>query len=147
MTRVSKVPLKEKVYKDILETFWGVIINLDDEAVTEEFLNVFLSSAEKTMLAKRLAIAVMLEVGVDYKSISDALKVSTATIRDVGYKLGNPKFKEFIRRFADRFKEEKREMSWLEAFLGAKTNMKARAKLLGGRPLQSIDKLKCRVIL
>jgi len=132
MTRVSRFPLKEKVYNEIIETLWEVVTDLDREEDVERFFSVFLSKAEKIMLAKRLAIAVMLEAGIDYLEISEKLKVSTGTIRDVSYKLSDEGFRKIVGEFTERFKSRKKEMSWLEAALGAKTNVKARARLFGG---------------
>ena len=132
MTRVSRIPLRGKTYSQITQIFWEVISELANEEAAEEFLNVFLSKAEKTMLAKRLAVAVMLLAGLGAVEISNSLKVSTGTIRDVNYKLADIRFKQIIEKFTEKFRSEKRGLSWLDAVLGSKSDMKARAKLLSG---------------
>jgi len=132
MTRVSKKPLKENTFNEIIDTLWEVVAELDDKELAGDFLKIFLSKAEKVMLAKRLAIAVMIQSGFGPIDISQTLKVSTATVRDVSYKLEKEEFGKVTKKFMSKFKSEKHEMSWLEAVLTAKTSMKARARVYRG---------------
>ncbi len=128
MTRVSKNPIKQKTFTKIFSTFYEMIVDLHDKQEVKAVFEVFLSKAEKVMLAKRLAIAVMLKEGVDYRSISQELKVSTATIREINSKLEVKSFNAFISKVTKQFDKNK-QTSWLEAALKAKTDMKARGKL------------------
>ncbi|OGG14035.1 hypothetical protein A3D77_00815 [Candidatus Gottesmanbacteria bacterium RIFCSPHIGHO2_02_FULL_39_11] len=48
-----------------------------------EFMNSLLTSTEKVMLSKRLAIAYLLSKGHTYRDINQILKVSNPTIRSV----------------------------------------------------------------
>ena len=128
MTRVSKNPIKQETFTKIFSTFYEMIVDLHDKQEVKAVFEVFLSKAEKVMLAKRLAIAVMLKEGVDYRSISQELKVSTATIREINSKLEVKSFNAFISKVTKQFDKNKRT-SWLEAALKAKTDMKARGKL------------------
>ncbi len=49
----------------------------------QNFINDLLTPAEKTMLAKRLAISVLRTKGYNYRDISERLKVSTSTVLSV----------------------------------------------------------------
>lgn len=128
MTRVSKNPIKQETFIKILSSFYEMIVDLRSRQEVKGVFEVFLSKAEKIMLAKRLAIAVMLNKGVDYRSISQELKVSTATVREINSKLELKSFQVFISKVVKQIDKNK-QMSWLEAALKAKTGLKARGKL------------------
>lgn len=80
MTRVSKRPLRKDLEERMFHIFWQSFIELKNEKDVVEFLEDLLSPAEKIMLAKRLAIVLLLEKGWGYDEISSTLKVSTTTI-------------------------------------------------------------------
>lgn len=80
MPQISRFPLKPKIAKEITNSLWWVVANLRTEDEVSKFLGDLLTTTEKTMLAKRLAVALMLEKGFTYWQIRDTLKVSTATI-------------------------------------------------------------------
>lgn len=59
-------------------------------------LTDFLTETELQVLAKRLAIAVMLQEGLSYQEIKSQLQVSTATISFVADHLSEPGFQHLI---------------------------------------------------
>lgn len=83
MTRISRRPLRKELEVRMFEIFWQCFADLKSPKEVFEFFEAFVSPAEKVMLAKRLAIAVLLEKGWDYQSISSAVKVSTSTVNSV----------------------------------------------------------------
>lgn len=83
MTQVSKHPLSKAIYERIFEIFIKSIVSIKDKKEAEDFLNDFLTPTERIMLAKRLAIAVLLTKDYDYNQIHKLLHVSTATIGGV----------------------------------------------------------------
>lgn len=80
MTQVSKYPISKAVEQRIFEMFFKTIVNLKNSEDVASFLEEFLTPTEKMMLAKRLAIAVMLSKGYDYHAIRQTLRVSSPTI-------------------------------------------------------------------
>lgn len=66
MTQVSKYPVHRDVEKRMFEIFKTTISNLKHSEEIEDFLEDFLSPVEKIMLAKRLAIAVLLAKNYTY---------------------------------------------------------------------------------
>lgn len=80
MSQVSKYPLAKSTQNRLYQLFWQTIADLKESLKVEEFFNDLLTPTEKVMLAKRLAITVMLLKGYDYFSIRKALKVSPSTI-------------------------------------------------------------------
>ena len=83
MTQVSKRKLHPSTEEKIYNTFWEAISQLKSEKEIRLFLNDLLSPTEKTMLAKRLAIAALIMKGYTYDDIKDLLKVSQETIAKV----------------------------------------------------------------
>ncbi len=83
MTQVSKYPIREDVYQRILNIFLKTLINIQREDEALEFISEFLTPTEKIMLAKRLAIALLLKKGYDYQAIKAILRVSQGTVTHV----------------------------------------------------------------
>ncbi len=78
------------------------------------FINDLLSPVERVMLAKRLAVAVLLTKGYDYKTIKDTVKVSQETISKVSITLNaNIGYKLTIAKIA---KSEANREFWEEIF-------------------------------
>lgn len=86
MTRVSRRPLRKDIEERMFQIFWQAFAELKNENDVFDFLEDLLSPAEKIMLAKRLAVAVLLEKGWTYPEISSTLKVSTATVNTIKQK-------------------------------------------------------------
>nr|MBI5456016.1 hypothetical protein [Candidatus Levybacteria bacterium] len=80
MTHVSKKQLNKKAEKELLHNFNLVLADIKQEDEMEYFLNSLLSSTERLMLAKRLAIVILLKEGVPHISIASALNVTEATV-------------------------------------------------------------------
>lgn len=83
MAQVSKRFLHKKVEERILDLFWTSLSSLSTKQKVALFLDDLLTSTEKLMLSKRLAIAFMLMKGHGYPAINDRLKVSDPTIWNV----------------------------------------------------------------
>lgn len=81
--QVSKNPLSPKISREIENSFWWILTNLQKEEEVKKFLNDFLSPTEKIMLIKRLAIAMLLLKGYTYRNIREILKVSYPTINHI----------------------------------------------------------------
>lgn len=80
MTQVSRFRLREDIQKRINELLAEVLLGIKDKSELELFLEDFLSPIEKTVLSKRLAIAILLAKGNDYANIARVLKVTPTTI-------------------------------------------------------------------
>ena len=80
MVRIWPYQLKPEAFEKVLNGFDEVLGNNRGK---EEFNNILfdlLSPAERIMLAKRIAIIFLLMKNIDYKTISEVLKVSTTTV-------------------------------------------------------------------
>jgi uncharacterized protein YerC len=80
MTHVSRWKLPDGVLQQIIDSFLYVLTDIKDKRVMAEFLDSFLSKTEKTMLAKRLAIAFLLTEQVEETKIAETLHVTQATV-------------------------------------------------------------------
>jgi len=112
MSQVSKYPISRDVYETISEALSKTIINLRTKSQVIQFFEEFLSPTERIMLAKRLAIGLLLAKEYSYREIRKILRVSTTTIGDAAllYKYGNS-YREVILKL---LKDEKMEEFWLK---------------------------------
>jgi len=83
MTQVSKHPISKAVEERIFEIFSEAVRDLKNPAEIREFFSDFLSPTEQIMLAKRLAISVLLAKEYSYEDIKKILRVSPPTISRV----------------------------------------------------------------
>lgn len=108
MTKISRKRLESQVEKRIYEIFSETIVSLDNPQKVEEFFNELISPTEKLMLAKRLAIAILLEKGYTYEDIISVLKVSRTTIQSVSlwYKFRGIGYKKAVDKYINRIKKQ-----------------------------------------
>lgn len=83
MSKISRRYLNKELESKIYEVFLKTIVDIKTIAEAKNFIEDLLSPAEKIMLIKRLAIAVLLTKGKTYEYIDHTLKVSRATIMTV----------------------------------------------------------------
>jgi TrpR-related protein YerC/YecD len=81
--QVSKTKLNAQVEKQIYEIFYQTIADLKRKEDVKIFIRDFFTKTERSVITKRLAIAMYLEKRRSYKQIKKALKVSSATIANI----------------------------------------------------------------
>lgn len=111
MTQISKYPISKAVETRIFEIFSKTIANLKLQSDIYDFLEDFLTPTEKMMLAKRLAVALLLTKGYDYREIRKTLKVGFPMIANVNIWL-KYKGKGYKKVIDWILKEEKIEEFW-----------------------------------
>lgn len=106
MSQISKYPISKQIADRIFEIFLNTLVNIKSKDDADEFISDLLTPTEKIMLAKRLAIAFLLEKNYDYRSIQKLIRVSTGTIASVNLSLhlGSVGYKKLISKIV---KEEK----------------------------------------
>ncbi|OGD89343.1 hypothetical protein A3J17_03655 [Candidatus Curtissbacteria bacterium RIFCSPLOWO2_02_FULL_40_11] len=87
MSRVSKKVLNRQIEEQMFETLWESVSQVKNKEDVKLFLGDLLSPVERIMVAKRLAIAVMLLKGHNYETIIDILRVSNETISKIALAL------------------------------------------------------------
>jgi uncharacterized protein YerC len=87
MTQVSKIPLRKEVEKRVYEILMISIAQAKASDTVQKLLDDLLSPTERLMLAKRLAIALLLLKKYDQRVISRWLKVSLTTVSKVSLTL------------------------------------------------------------
>lgn len=80
MPHVSKNKLDQNTLYKISEKLFQTVKHLKHEKEVSQFFNDLLTKTERIMLAKRLAIVIMLESQYPFRVISRALKVSESTV-------------------------------------------------------------------
>jgi uncharacterized protein YerC len=98
---VSAKQLSRKHTQQIHSDLTTVMAHLHGEKEVAQFLENFLTETEYTILAKRLAIAVLLSAGKSYQEIKTTLNVSTATISSVAEHKETPGFKLALQKITD----------------------------------------------
>jgi Trp operon repressor len=83
MAQVSKNKLDPILYEQIFCLFPRVVKSLVAKGQSTHLIEAFLTNTERIVIAKRVAIAFMLNKHYTYREISAKLKVSTSTIIDV----------------------------------------------------------------
>lgn len=98
MSQVSKYPISKQISDRIFEIFLNTFVNIRTNEEADEFISDLLTPTEKIMLAKRLAIAFLLEKNYDYRTIQKIIRVSTGTIAFVNLSLhhGSTGYKKLI---------------------------------------------------
>ena|SRR3989338_6758252 len=111
MSQVSKYPIHKSVEKRMFEIFKSTISTLKDAQDIDDFLEDFLSPIEKIMLAKRLAIAVLLAKNYTYPSISEILRVTPSTIATVSLSLkySGKGYKRMVQKILS---DERKDQFW-----------------------------------
>ena len=101
MPQVSRIPLNKRLEAEILENLELVMAKLSHKEDMKGFLFSLLTRTEKLMLAKRLAIVILLREGISHSNVAASLKVTRATVsrieligeaRGEGFKLALKKY-------------------------------------------------------
>lgn len=111
MSQLSKVPIRRDLEEQVFGLFSSTIVSMNDKGELEDFFSDLLSPIERLMLAKRLAIALMLEKDYTYPMIGKALRVTPTTIASVSMQLryAGKGYKKIVEKI---IAEEKFEGFW-----------------------------------
>jgi uncharacterized protein YerC len=140
MPRASTRPVNENIKGELQDNFALLISSLTSPRDIQQFFETFLTSEEKTMLTKRLMLHLMLENRYTALEIAAVLGLSRDTVRihKLVWISGGDVYKSIIAKLASKrktsqfWKSVETILRPLEYALQAKSNMKARAKLLSG---------------
>ncbi|GAG17297.1 unnamed protein product [marine sediment metagenome] len=103
MPHISKKKLEPRVLKQILYFFKAIMADLKTDEGAAAFLNSLLTNTEKLMLAKRLAMVVLIKEGISDSKIVETLKTTHATVEKMklmldktmgGYQIGLKKLEK-----------------------------------------------------
>ena len=87
MPHVSKYKLEKDILNTILKDLYTVLVRIEKKKHAGHFLDSILTPTEKIMIAKRLAIALMLLEEYPFRIIGKTLKVSEATVSTIKERL------------------------------------------------------------
>ncbi len=118
MAQISRYPISKEIYQRCWEVFVKTLINIHSSQDAQQIIEDLLTPTERIMLVKRLAIALLLAKGYEYREIGQILKVSFPTVALVsksfkygngGYRkaveqiLSDEKLREFFNQAAQKF--------------------------------------------
>ena len=116
MPHVSKKQMDTRVFKQILYFFKVIMADLETEGEVAAFLNSLLTRTEEVMLAKRLAMVVLLLENVPESKITETLKTTYATVEKMRLMLDRklPGYQIGVRKLKKRENWQKLKKSLLE---------------------------------
>lgn len=117
MTHISKFKMKDRVKQRISANLANALLE-SGVAQGRAMLDTLLTPTERIMLAKRLAIIVMLEREYSYYRIMKTLKVSTSTIKRLHRNLETGQYR-FVQRALGKKSSSLTFLELLEVFLAA----------------------------
>lgn len=138
MPRVSKYTLPLREVEQLSQHFSSLIASLHKETQIEKFLDEFLTREEKNMLAKRLALFIMLKQNEPASAIKATLHFSRETVR-IYQQQFITKSNEFHATLSHLLRMEKVKEFFMQSgqvlhtLVTAKTNMQSRSKILSGK--------------
>lgn len=112
MTQVSRRPVSQKLSERMFELLAKSITKLRDQKTVSVFLEDFFTPTEKIMMAKRIAMALLLSRGWQHDAISHYLKVSTSTVAILKNRL-----KTTGQGYAHIIKEIESDQEWEQIWL------------------------------
>lgn len=118
MVRISEKRVKKEIFVRILDQLFDYVVGVKTKSESKRFLNEFFTPSEKIMLAKRLALIVMLKRGYSFTAIRKTLKMSESTIAKFWRLLRQSKF-SFIQEKELAKKKKKEFWETLEKILNA----------------------------
>lgn len=109
MPRVSKRPVKHNILEKISEQLISYIASIKTRRKSELFLTELCTEEERLVLAKRLAIVVMLEHNYSYVTIQKTLSVSPATIARIAEEKDRGRFRYIEKQCGTRYRPKSGE--------------------------------------
>jgi len=85
MPHVSKIKLNDKSQKALIKNLELILTKINKSENMKYFLEALLTPTEKLMLAKRIAIVVLLKEGFSESDIANALHVTRETVSRMQY--------------------------------------------------------------
>lgn len=138
MPRASKRPVNQSVQAELQENFSFLISSLSASADIQHFFETFLTEEEKIMLSKRLMLHLMILNAYSITEVASVLRVSNETVYKHSHivRMADSIYKSVVAKISKRrkikefWKQVENILRPVGLMLQAKTNMKARAKLL-----------------
>jgi len=87
MAQVSKKSMEQNIEEAVSDLFLKGISEVNDRTEAAFLMQDLLTSTEKSIISKRLAVAFMLRRGYDQRTIAKVLNVSTPTVWRMNEKL------------------------------------------------------------
>jgi len=116
MPHVSKKRIKKEVATELADQFLTFLSITQSKAEARILANELLSQTERVMLAKRLAIVVLLVRGYSFTQIGESLGVTPQTITRVWKSLKDGKYQKIARYARERTRHFKQE-AFMDAFI------------------------------
>lgn len=112
MPHVSRKKLDEKTFEKIFRKLIAVLERAQNQKKLTPLLGELFTETEKTMLAKRLAVVLMLSGDTPQHRISEALFVSPSTVTRLSFDIEIGKY-DLIRSISKKDRVDLEKVIWL----------------------------------
>ena len=85
MPQVSRIKLDKKAEKQLIDTLELIFSKVSKKDEMNSFLSSLLTPTEKLMLAKRIAVVVLLNEGLNDSQIASSLNITRITVSKMRY--------------------------------------------------------------
>ncbi|MBI4059544.1 hypothetical protein HY406_00595 [Candidatus Giovannonibacteria bacterium] len=137
MPHLSSKRVKKDVFEQMTNEFINAVAELKSKEEIKGFLRELLTPTERVMLAKRLAIILMLKKGYSFKIVEKTLKISSSTSLRFW---GSLKTRPFIFLLKDVKRREARKKFWEELERLSRFGLPPRGKGRWARTLKLLDR-------
>ena len=104
MPHVSRYKLSKKAEEELVKNLNFALTHIGDGDEMVSFLNSLLTSTEKVMLSKRLALIILIDEGLDDSKIADILHMTVNTVAKMRmfYELKGQGFKIALKKLEEK---------------------------------------------
>lgn len=85
MTQISRHKLPKKLEKELLDNLDSIFVSINKKDEMVSFLSALFTDVEKLMLAKRIALIIMVNEGFNDTEIANALHLTRITVAKTRY--------------------------------------------------------------
>lgn len=97
MPHISKIKMAKSISDTISNEFIKILTKANKESELSQIIKEMLTKTEKIMLAKRIAIILLLDKNIPQHQIVDLLKVSYTTVAKISLEIEKGQYKNIIK--------------------------------------------------
>lgn len=116
MPHVSRKKIKKEIATELADQFLTFLSTAQSKAEARILANELLSQTERVMLAKRLAIVVLLVRGYSFQQIGESLGVTPQTVTRIWHGLKEGKYQK-VARYAREHTRHFKQETFMDAFI------------------------------
>lgn len=97
MPHISSKKLNQKILEELFDKLFSILSKGERKGLLSSVVNELVTSTEKIMIAKRLAIILMLTSNIPHERVAQVLQVSPTTVSKMSLKVEIGKYKSILK--------------------------------------------------